>query len=113
MKIALGALAVLFVMAPIHAQGWGGGLTPPSNFPTLPWTPPTNFLSVDVSGAEATFAPSTFMTFSGAIAEGNIALKQDSKSIAQVAAESRRTKLQSKIMIEQDENGNVVMWKKN
>jgi hypothetical protein len=66
-----------------------------------------------VNGDETLFSPSTFMTFSGAISEGNVEIKEEAKTIAQAAAESRQSKSQSKILIEQDDNGNVVMWKKN
>jgi hypothetical protein len=113
MKIIWGA-AVLVALAtvPAHAQGYGGSLQGPTSFPTLPWTAPATPLAVEYSGTDATFELSTFVTFEGAVARGNAVLKQETKTVAQAAAESRlAAKATPKAKIVQDDHGNATLAK--
>jgi hypothetical protein len=111
MKIAFGLFAMVLLSAlPIHAQSIGGSLAPPTSFPVLPWTPPATPQTLNVSGAEATFSPSTFLAFDRAVAAGKANLKEQAKTVAEAAAESRNAKASAKIQVAQDDNGNVVFW---
>jgi len=127
MKIALGLAAIiLLAAAPAHGQArggsnrvggsvgsgasmGGGGLTGPTSFTTLTWSAPAIPASTSVSGSNDSYLPSTFVTFAQAIAQGNADLKEQGKTVAEAAAESRKTvKAQAKIVVMQDNNGNVV-----
>jgi hypothetical protein len=124
MKIALGLAAIiLLAAAPAHGQARGGatrtnstgtgsfggtGLTGTTNFTTLTWSAPATLGATTVSGT-SDFTPSTFVTFTQAIAQGNAAIKEQSKTVVEAAAESRKTaNSQSKVVLMQDNNGNVV-----
>ena len=62
-----------------------------------------------VSGGDPSFAPSTFLSFDQAVAEGRAILAADQKSLGQVAAEnSSRQKAAVKFTFVQDADGNVV-----
>jgi hypothetical protein len=114
MKIALGLTMLgLLAAVPVHAQSismGGGSLTPPS-FHILPWTPPADQRAVEVSGSAATYVPSTFLTFDRAVAAGKANLKAQAKTVAQVAAESRKGAKNSaaKIQFAQDGRGRAVL----
>jgi hypothetical protein len=113
MKIALGLTMLgLLAAVPVHAQSisMGGSLTPPS-FNILPWTPPADQRAVEVSGSAATYVPSTFLTFDRAVAAGKANLKAQAKTVAQVAAESRKGAKNSaaKIQFAQDGRGRAVL----
>ncbi len=113
MKIAFGVLAIVLLAAlPAHAQSIGGSLAPPNYFPVLPWTPPATPQALNVSGADATFSPSTFLAFDRAVAAGKADLKEQAKTVAEAAAESRKAATTSPtIQVAQDDDGNVVFWK--
>ena len=127
MKIALGFAAIILLAAmPAHAQArggavsrsgsggsgagsYGGALSGVSSFSNLGYVPAANLPSTNVSGSDATFTPSTFVTFSEAIAQGNANIKEQSKTVAQAAAESRNTtKTTAKIIVMQDDRGNLI-----
>jgi hypothetical protein len=111
MKIALAAVVVVLLSSvPAYAQGVGGSLRPPQSFQTLPWNPPASPQALEVSGGDTTFLPSTFLTFDKALAAGKIDLKQQAKTVAEAAAESRKAaKTKTKIRIVQDDHGNAVL----
>jgi hypothetical protein len=121
MKMALGFAAVILLGAvPTHAQGasssrsggggggsnGGGGLSGSASFTTLGWVPPATLVSTTVSGSDATYVPSTFVTFAEAVAQGNIDLKKQGKTVVEAAAESRSA-TESKITVDQTLGGNI------
>ena len=115
MKIALGvaALALLAAM-PVGAQTIGGTISPlrlPSQ--KLPWTPPATFNATEVSGAESTYVPSTFVTFDSAVAAGKVHLKEMGKTVAQAATDSRAAARANatKARFAQDDLGRVVLFR--
>jgi hypothetical protein len=113
MKIALGlVVGLLLVSAPVRAQSIGGTLTGPTRPAMLPWTPPARPGAIDVSGTDASYLPSTFLSFDNAVAAGRGELQQDAKTIAEAAAESRRTPKTAVIVIAQDSRGNAVISKR-
>ena len=110
MKIALGlVVGLLLVSAPVRAQSIGGTLTGPTRPALLPWTPPARPGAIDVSGTDATYLPSTFLSFDHAVAAGKTELQEDSKTIAEAAAESRRAAKMATFTIVQDSRGNPVI----
>ena len=112
MKIVLGSIVmILLASAPAHAQSVGGALAPPTSFQTLPWTPPASPQAINVSGADSTFTPSTFVPFEVAVQEGNVSLKQQAKTLVQAAAESRQAANAPKLRIVQDNRGNAILVK--
>lgn len=113
MKIALSVAAVILAASvPVGAQTVGGTLAPPRSFSTLPWTPPVNPKAVDVSGTDATYLPSTFVSFDQAVAVGKEDLKEQAKTIAEAAAQSRKTvNAAAKIQVGQDNRGKLVVAK--
>ncbi|MGH9575087.1 MAG: hypothetical protein ACRD40_16345 [Candidatus Acidiferrales bacterium] len=113
MKIALGvaALALLAAM-PAGAQAVGGAISPPQLLSQkLPWTPPATFNATEVSGAESTYVPSTFVTFDGAVAAGKVQLKELGKTVAEAATESREAARANTTTAHftQDNRGRVVL----
>lgn len=109
MKIAFGILAAILLASAANAQGIGGGLSAPHAFHTLPHEPVADMRQVEVSGTEQDFLPSTFVTFDGAVAAGKVEIKEESKTVAEAAAETRATASpQARIHIIQDNNGAVV-----
>lgn len=113
MKIALGvaALALLAAM-PAGAQTMGGGtISPPHFSQNLPWTPPATFQAVEVSGAESTYIPSTFVTFDSAVAVGRVQLKELGKTVAEAATDARAAARANttKVRFAQDDRGRVVL----
>ena len=112
MKIAFGVFALVLLGAlPAHAQSIGGSLAPPDHFPVLPWTAPATPQALNVSGTDATFSPSTFLTFDRAVAVGKADLKAQARTVAEAAAETRKASSnRAKIQVAQDDNGNVVYW---
>jgi hypothetical protein len=111
MRIALGfVLMVLFVALPMSAQSIGGSLAPATHFQTLPWTPPASPQALEVTGSDTTFEPSRFLSFDRAVAEGNVALQQQAKTVVQAAAECRRAAgEQAATRIDQANNGDPVV----
>jgi hypothetical protein len=69
----------------------GGGLTS-SNFSTLPSIPPAVLRSTAISGTNADFVPSTFLSYDQAIAEGQAVLDAQHKSVAEAAMENNRAR---------------------
>ena len=110
MKIALGLAAIaLLAAAPAHAQSMGGPLSGTRSFPVLPYTAPANLPAVEVSGSDATFLPSSFVTFEAAVQQGKAELKEQERTVAQAAAESRKAAKTAKIEIAQDNSGRAVL----
>lgn len=113
MKASLCVAALLLLAAaPAGAQMIGGAtLAPPQFFPILPWTPPANLPAVEVSGTDGLYVPSTFLTFDRAIAAGQADLKEQAKTVAEAAAESRKAKYTAKIRLVQDDRGRAIISK--
>jgi hypothetical protein len=86
--------------------GFGGGLNGTGT--KLPAYPAARFGTSSVSGGDPSFAPSTFLTFEQAIAEGK-SESANQKSLAEVAAENSVTsKTKAKFAFVQDAKGKVV-----
>jgi hypothetical protein len=127
MKITLGLAAVLFFAAvPAHAQsrvgsvaatqnsggggGYGGGSAGSSGFSGLPHYAAADLRAIEVSGDESTYLPSTFMPFEKAVAQGYVVVKEESKTVAQAAAENRKAShLEAKARLVQDDRGRAVL----
>ncbi len=130
MKKAIGIAAFVLVFSvPAHGQGskgtavgnssssptgmgGGGGGTGSGLSGTtgarLPVYPAAHFGTSAVSGGDPSYAPSTFLTFEQAIAEGR-SEAADQKTVAQVAAENSATpKAKAKFAFVQDAQGKVV-----
>lgn len=113
MKIALSvAAAILMTSIPAGAQGIGGpGLSGPTSFHTLPWAPPAHPNAIEITG-DPTYLPSTFVSFDRAVAVGKVDLKEQAKTVADAAAESRKTaSVAAKIRVAQDNNGRLIVAK--
>lgn len=94
-KLELGlALGFVAAAAPAHAQsiGVGGGMTGPTFSLSLPEYPRATFKMAVASGSDADYSPSTFVSFSDAVAQGNIAMRRQSKTVVEAAAEIRRAR---------------------
>jgi hypothetical protein len=94
-----------------NANGGGGGMAGGLNGSggRLPSYAAANLGAVAISGAgDPSFAPSTFLTFEQAVAEGK-AESANQKTLAQIAAENSTTpKARAKFAFVQDANGKVV-----
>lgn len=112
MALSIAAL-ILLACVPAGAQSIGGAaLSGPSSFHTLPWTPPASPRAVDVTGGDPSYLPSTFVSFDRAVATGKADLKEQSKTVADAAAESRKTAtVAAKIQVAQDNNGRLIVAK--
>jgi hypothetical protein len=130
MKKFLGVTAfVLLFSIPAHAQTRGGGVSaggggnsPSSsggggigggsiggNVSRLSIYPRATFDVSAVSGSDPSFAPSTFLSFEQAVAEGKAINAANQKSLAEAAAEnSAAQKAKAKFAFVQDANGKVV-----
>jgi|HubBroStandDraft_1064217.scaffolds.fasta_scaffold18552_3 hypothetical protein len=130
MKKLIGVVAlVLLSSLPAHAQargpavgsssssisqgggagGAGTGSVGGSGNSRLPGYPPTSFAVSAVSGGDPSFAPSTFLTFDQAVAEGRAINAASQKSLGEIAAEnSAVTKAKAKFTFVQNADGNVV-----
>ena len=132
MKKALGIVALGLVFSiPAYAQGKGGGFAAtagggPNGFPTtsgaggfgggigggsaranIAACPRTQFATAALSG-DASFAPSSFLTFEQAVAAGKAELAPQ-KTVVQVAAETvAAMKAKSRVEFVQDNGGRVV-----
>ena len=94
-KLTLGlALGFAAAAAPAHAQsiGAGGGMAGPIFSLSLPEYPRATFKMAVASGSNADYSPSTFVSFSEAVAQGNIAMRRQSKTVVEAAAETRRAR---------------------
>jgi hypothetical protein len=90
--------------------GVGGGSAGGSTFHTLPAVPPTEFLTVDVSGSSADFAPSSWVEFKNGLQVGTAQLTAGQKSLGDVAAQYRRVeRRKAKLAIVEDAFGNAVI----
>jgi hypothetical protein len=126
MKIALGFAAVI-LLATVPAQGQarggasrttggggagsygGGALSGTSSFSTLGPVAPSNSAATNVSGTDATFLPSRFVTFAAAVEQGNANIKEESKTVVQAAAEARKkATAPAKVVVMQDNDGNII-----
>ncbi len=125
--IGIGAFVLLFSI-PAHGQtvrrmssmsstatntvnggsgGYGGSLSSGSGG-RLPIYPAAHPAMLEVNGGDPSYAPSTFLTFEQAVAEGKAA-NAAPKSLGQVAAEySTAPKARAKFAFEQDGRGNVI-----
>jgi hypothetical protein len=125
--IGIGAFVLVFAV-PAHGQGvrrmglvgssstnavnggsggYGGSLSSGSGS-RLPIYPAAHPGMQEVNGGDPSYAPSTFLTFAQAVAEGNAA-NATPKSLGEVAAEYRSApKAQVKFAFEQDSRGNVI-----
>jgi hypothetical protein len=131
MKKLIGSAAfVLLFSIPAHAQSRGGGVgsAPSANVAggggaggtggggiggnggaRLQSYPRASFEASSVSGGDPSFAPSTFLSFDQAVAEGKAIIAADQKSLAQTAAENSATpKAKAKVTFVQDAEGKVV-----
>jgi hypothetical protein len=85
----------------------GGGAT--SSGSRLPSYPRAQFAMSAFSGGDPSYAPSTFLTFDQAVAEGRAKVDIEHKSLGQVAAENgAAAKAKAKFTFMQDNRGNVV-----
>jgi hypothetical protein len=92
------------------SSGGGGGIGGGVNGggARLPNYPSAHFSTSAISGGDPSFAPSTFLTFEQAIAEGR-AESANQKSLAEVATENSATpKAKAKFAFVQDAQGKVV-----
>jgi hypothetical protein len=127
--VGVAALVLLFSI-PAHAQakggsvgssstnaggsggsggGIGGGSLGGTNGARLPSYPRASFDVSAASGGDPSFAPSTFLSFDQAVAQGKAILAANQKSLAQIAAEnSTAPKTKAKFSFVQDADGNVV-----
>jgi hypothetical protein len=130
MKKLLGvATFVLLFSMPAHAQNRGGGVSAGgggnapsssggggvggsgigSNGSRLAIYPRATFDVSAVSGSDPSFAPSTFLSFEQAVAEGKAINAANHKSVAETAAENTAArKAKAKVTFVQDGNGKVV-----
>jgi hypothetical protein len=128
MKKLIGVVAlVLLSSLPAHAQAKGGAVGSSSSpisqggggtgssgaggggGSRLPGNPPTAFAVSAVSGGDPSFAPSTFLSFDQAVAEGKAINAASQKSLGEIAAEnSTAPKAKSKFTFVQNADGNVV-----
>lgn len=129
MKKLLGVAAIVLLFSiPAHAQGRGTsvGSAPSASAngggsgggagdvgggtsARLPTYPRATFDVTAVSGGDPSFAPSSFLSFEQAVAEGKAINDADRKSLAQVAAENNAAlKTKAKFSFVQDGNGKVV-----
>ena len=120
----------LLFSIPAHAQGRGGGGfgagSGPNGFPTfgggaigggsvggagranIREYDRAQFATAAISGGDASFAPSSFLTFEQAVEVGKLA-SAPQKSVAQVAAENLAAmKAKSSVKFVQDAGGKVV-----
>ena|SRR5579864_1217782 len=131
MKKGLG-IAALVVLSAIQAHGQatnkgpavGGGATAPSTSgggsgvggggatssgSRLPSYPRAQFAMSAFSGGDPSYAPSTFLAFDQAVAEGRAKVDTEHKSLGQVAAENgAAAKAKAKFAFTQDNRGNVI-----
>jgi hypothetical protein len=94
----------------VNSGGSGsyGGSLSGSTGGRLPTYPAAHLGMKAVSGGDPSYAPSTFLTFEQAVAEGK-AVNARPKSVAEVAAENNSApKARAKFAFEQDEHGNVI-----
>jgi hypothetical protein len=130
MNKLLGVAAIVMLFSiPVHAQsrgtsvgsapaasanGGGGGIGGGAGdiggtSARLPAYPRATFDISTVSGGDPSFAPSAFLPFEQAVAEGKAINDADRKSLAQVAAENNAAlKAKAKFSFVQDANGKVV-----
>jgi hypothetical protein len=88
----------------------GGGIGGGNGSGRLPAYPRASFDVVAVSGGDPSFAPSTFLSFDQAVAEGKAMAAANEKSLGQIAAEiSTVPKAKAKLAFVQDANGNAVL----
>jgi len=103
------ATLVLGCSLPAHAQfgGLAGGSLGKVQFQPLPQIPPTVFNATTVSGSRVDFTPSAFLGFDQAILDGKERLAAASVTVAEAAAEYRKTpRPKAKILITQDDFSN-------
>lgn len=106
----LGPTASTGTSASAGGGAGGGGAAGGSNFHTLPAVPPTEFLTVDVSGSTTDFAPSSWVEFKNGLQVGTAELQAGQKSLGDVAAENRRVeRRKAKLAIVEDAFGNAVI----
>lgn len=90
--------------------GYGGGGGGIVSFHTLPEIPPTQFNTVDVSGANGEFVPSSWTEFKRGLARGNAELNAEHKTLGEIAAENRKIeKPKAKFEIVQDASGKAII----
>jgi hypothetical protein len=88
----------------------GGGIGGGNGSGRLPTYPRASFDVVAVSGGDPSFAPSTFLSFDQAVAEGKAMAAANEKSLGQIATEnSAVAKAKAKLAFVQDANGDVVL----
>ncbi|HUA01478.1 MAG TPA: hypothetical protein VMB02_14180 [Candidatus Aquilonibacter sp.] len=91
-------------------SGGGGAGLGPVSFPTLPTIAPARLGATAVSGSNTTFEPSTFLSFSQAVAAGQAVLDAEHKSVAEAAAENNRAhKLKAKAAMIENAAGDAVI----
>ena len=124
MKIAFGSLAMILLCS-VAAQGQmgqvvvsrggggggaGGAISGAVGFSILPWAAPARLEAINVSGSDATFLPSTFVTFESAVAQGKIEITEQRRTVVQAAAASRKAlQTRSRVQYLQDDRGNVIL----
>jgi hypothetical protein len=106
----LGAAAFLLVLSlPAHAQMslYGGSLNG-----TAQVLPPYPTLSISITYATGSpdFVPSSFLNYDQAVTKGKAMIDEAAKPLGEVAKESKvAARPKAKLMIVQDDRGNVVM----
>jgi len=109
---------ILLCSSPAHAQ-FGGTIGGGSSlgtvrFQSLPNYAPYSYTITTISGSAQDYTPSTFLPFAEAVAEGT-ATYAPPKTVVEVAADMRAQKQareKSKVIVEQDTQGNVVVVNK-
>jgi hypothetical protein len=127
--LGIAVMGLLFSI-PAHAQGRGGGFgagSGPNGFPNVGGGAGggggpvggearanirdygrAQFATAAFSGGDASFAPSSFLTFEQAVEQGRLA-SAPQKSVAEVAAENLAVaRAKSRVEFVQDAGGNVV-----
>ena len=128
MKKLIGVVAlVLLFSLPAHAQSKGmgvgssassnssgggtgaGGIGGGTSGSHLPGYPRASFNVSAVSGGDPSFAPSTFLSFDQAVAEGKAINAASQKSLAEIATENSTVpKAKAKFTFVQNADGKVV-----
>lgn len=92
-------------------QGGYGGLTAgPTVFNTLPHDCPTAFVVAGVSGSDADFVPSSFLSFDQAVVLGRAEEAAMKETLAEAARKNAKAKTeQSKLAVIEDSQGKLVL----
>src|ERR1700735_3728108 len=90
--------------------GYGGLTAGPTVFNTLPHDCPTAFAVAGVSGSDADFVPSSFLSFDQAVVLGRAEEAAMKQTLAEAARKNAKAKTeQSKLAVIEDSQGKLVL----